>query len=309
MKIQTILGAGGIIARALAAELEPHGPVRLVSRHPKPAGPGSHTVAADLNDRDAVARAVAGSGTVYLTAGLPYRLDIWRREWPQIMENVIAACRAAEARLIFFDNIYAYGLVSGPISEEQPERPSSKKGEVRKALADRLREAWASGEIRGAIVRAADFYGPRAGKAPFNIMVLDKLLDRKRPMWMCNDNVRYSMTFTPDAARGTALIGRAPEDCMNQVWHLPTSHEPVTVRSLTAKAAALLGRQAKPMVLPRWMLSLTGIFEPDIKSLVEMTYHYSHDYIFDSTRFEERFGMKATPYAEGLRLALEGTAQ
>ncbi len=89
---------------------------------------------ADLLNYDETEKAVAGSKIVYLMAGLKYDARVWRQQWPVIMRNTIDACKKHQAKLVFFDNVYAYGLVKGPMTEETPYNPVSKKGEVRAAL-------------------------------------------------------------------------------------------------------------------------------------------------------------------------------
>lgn len=300
MKTQTILGAGCTIGKELATILPTYTDiVRLVSRHPEKVNATDEIMAADLNDPTEVDQAVAGSEVVYLTAGLPYRLKIWQEQWPRIMENIILACKKHGARLIFFDNIYVYGKVNGPITESAPYHPASKKGEVRLQLAQMLTHAWEHGDITGAIVRSADFYGPGVTHAVFNMLVTDKLKEKNKAQWLCNDRVRYSMTFTPDAAKGTAFIGNTP-DAMNQVWHLPTSSEKVTARDLIALCAEITGGPSAHTVLKKWMLRLAGLFDKTIGEMGEMLYQYENDYIFDSSKFEKRFGIKAVNYREGI---------
>ena len=305
MKTQTILGAGGAIGKELATVLRNYtDTVRLVSRHPEKVNASDEILAADLNDAAEVDKAVAGSEVVYLTAGLPYRLKIWREQWPRMMENTILACKKHGARLIFFDNVYIYGKVNGPITENASYHPVSKKGEVRLRLAQMLADAWEHGEITGAIVRSADFYGPGIVNAPFNMLVIDKLKGKNKAQWLCNDRVRYSMTFTPDAAIGTALIGNTP-DAMSQVWHLPASSEKVTAGDLIALCAEITGGPSAHTVLKKWMLQLTGLFDKTVGEMGEMLYQYEHDYIFDSTKFEKRFGIKAVNYREGIIRCLQ----
>jgi len=172
MSTHTILGAGGVIGRELAQVLPAYADdVRLVSRHPQRVNAGDELVPADLTDKASVSKAVAGSAVVYLTAGLPYRINIWREQWPLIMDNVISACLEHNSALIFFDNIYAYGKVDGPITETCPLKPSSEKGKVRVHLAETLEAAWENKGLKGAIVRAADFYGTGADNSIFDVLL------------------------------------------------------------------------------------------------------------------------------------------
>src|SRR5580698_4534008 len=102
----TILGAGGPIGNELAKILSARNrPFRLVGRNPRPVAGGS-VFAADLADQEQTIRAVSGSTVVCLLAGLKYNFRIWRELWPRVMANTIEACKRAEARLIFLDNVY-----------------------------------------------------------------------------------------------------------------------------------------------------------------------------------------------------------
>jgi nucleoside-diphosphate-sugar epimerase len=137
MPLTTILGAGGPISNELVKILSARGaPIRLVSRSARPT-PGAEVVSADISNQDQAIRAVAGSSIVHLLVGLKYDVKIWREQWPRIMANTIEACKRAQARLIFFDNVYMYGRVAGPMTEESPYAPVSQKGEIRARIATR----------------------------------------------------------------------------------------------------------------------------------------------------------------------------
>jgi len=75
----------------------------------------TETVSADIADQEQTIRAVAGSEIVHLLLGLKYDHKLWAEIWPRIMANTIEACKRAGAKPIFFDNVYMYGKVSGPI--------------------------------------------------------------------------------------------------------------------------------------------------------------------------------------------------
>jgi hypothetical protein len=57
----------------------------------------------------------------------------------------------------------------------------------------------------------------------------------------------------------------------------------------------------KAMVLPMFMLKILGIFIPVMREMPEMMYQYDRDYIFDSSKFENRFHIKPTTYNEGVK--------
>jgi nucleoside-diphosphate-sugar epimerase len=305
--MHTILGANGTIARDLSRELvSSTTDIRQVSRNPRKVNPGDETVVADLLDARATANAVAGSEVVYLTAGLQYDLAVWREQWPRIMRTVIDACSRHGARLVFFDNVYAYGLVDGPMTEETPFNPTSRKGEVRARIATMLLDEMRAGNLQGMIARAADFYGPNAVQSFPHVTVFQRLKAGKSPQWLGNADKVHTFTFTPDAGKALAVLGRSPE-AYGQTWHLPTTREPFTGKDFVRLACELAGRPYKLQIMPRWMMKLLEVFISVLRENEEMMYQFDHDYRFDSSKIELAYGLQPTPYRQGIGACL-GTA-
>ncbi len=298
----TILGAGGPISNELVKILAAsQTPFRLVSRSPKPLA-GAEVCPADLSDRDQTIRAVAGSSVVHLLVGLKYDAAVWRDAWPRLMANVIEACKRAQARLLFFDNVYMYGRVSGRMTERTPYAPRSKKGEIRAGVANALMNEVRAGALTAMIARAADFYGPAAPNSAAAALVFEPLAKGAKASWLVNADVPHSMTFTPDAARGVALLAER-ESAWNQVWHLPTTPEPPTGREFVEMAARALGAPPRYRLLTRPMLRVAGWFNPIVRESYEMLYQSDSSYLVDSTKFAREFGFAGTPYPEGIRIA------
>jgi nucleoside-diphosphate-sugar epimerase len=298
MSIHTILGAGGVIARGLAEELTRHKEsVRLVSRHP--AGrTGAESFAADLTDP---ARAVENSSVVYLCAGLKYDYSVWRTQWPKIMTNTIGACQRAQARLIFFDNVYMYGRVDGVMTEDTPYDPCSRKGDLRARIATQLMSEVRKGNITASIARSADFYGPGSGKTGIlNLLVFANLAKGKKAQWLVNAGVEHSFTHTGDAARALYLLAK-DENSWNQAWHLPTAPRPLTGSEYIGLAAENLDVQARYLLLRKWMVGLGGLFDKTTSELTEMLYQYEYPYCFDSSKFEKAYNFSPTSYEEGIK--------
>ncbi len=300
--MQTILGSGGAIGNELAKALVKYtSEIRLVSRHPRKVNETDTLFPADLTNRDDVFSAVKGSEIIYLTVGLEYKTEIWRAVWPVLMQHVIDACVEHNCKLVFFDNIY---MIGGDgvrhMTEASPFCPTSKKGEIRAGLDQLVLDQVAKGNLTAIIARSADFYGPILSQSMMIEMVYKNMLKNKRSNWLCNAKVRHSFTYTPDAGRATALLGNTP-DAYNQVWNLPTDSQPLTGEQWIALFAAEMGKSPKYMVLPRFMVRLTGLFIPVMKEFPEMLYQYDRDYFFDSSKFEQRFGIKPTPAARGVR--------
>ena len=302
--MHTILGANGVIAQELSRALVASSPnIRQVGRNPRKVNPTDETVVGDLLDAQATANAVSGSEAVYLVAGLKYEATVWQEQWPQVMRNVMDACKQHGARLVFFDNVYAYGRVDGLMTESTPFNPISKKGEVRAKVATMLLDEMSRGNLRAMIVRAADFYGPGAVNSFPHSVVFERLKAGKMPQWIGNPKTVHTFTFTPDAGHAVAVLGRSAE-AYGQTWHLPTTKEPLSGADFVRLACELAAQPDKLQVAPRWMLKLMGIFIPMLRENEEMMYQFEHNYRFDSSKIASAFGLQATPYRSGISESL-----
>lgn len=298
--MQTILGSTGVIGKELAKALPQYtNEIRLVSRNPKKVNEGDELVKANLLNAEEIFKAVDGSEVVYLTSGVQYAINIWRRDWPVIMKNVIDACKKNNSKFVFFDNVYSYGKVDGWMTEETPAKPDSEKGKVRAMLNEMIMNEVKQGNLKAIIAKAADFYGPDTPLSFVNIMVFENFKKGKKAQWLLNENKKHSFTYTPDAGKGTAILGNT-ESAYNQVWHLPTNKKVLTGKEFIELTAKAMGVKADYMVVKRWMLSLLGIFNKVIKENNEMLYQNDSDYLFDSSKFEQTFNYKPISYEEGI---------
>lgn len=300
--MHTILGANGTIGKLLAKELMSYtDKIRLVSRNPIRINETDELLPADLTQPGAVERAVRGSEVVYLVVGFEYKAKVWEEKWPVLMRETIDACIKHGAKLVFFDNVYMYDKNQiSHMTEETVINPPSRKGDVRKRISEMLMTASREGLIKALIARSADFYGPDTQNNFITQMVLKNLKDGKKAMWFVRSDIKHSFTYTPDAAKATALLGNTP-DAYGQVWHLPTERRTITGQEIITMIASEMVTEPRISLLPKFMLLPLGLFIPIMKEMREMIYQYDRDYFFDSSKFTRRFGITATPYEEGIK--------
>ncbi len=260
---------------------------------------------ADLTVAGQVLEAVEEGAVVYLLAGLAYDRRVWRHQWPLIMRNAVEACEAKNARLIFLDNVYLYGRVNGPMTENTPARPSSAKGRIRAGIAAFLQEEVAAGRLTATIARAADFYGPHSEATSIpEIFVFQRLAQGRLAQLLVRADTLHSYTYTLDISRALRLLAET-EDCWNQVWHLPTARPALTGRQFVEAAAREIEVPAQFSVAPRWLLTAMGLASTQMCEVAEMLYQNESDYLFDSSKFEARFRFTPTPYEEGIKEAAQ----
>ena len=299
--LHTILGAGGAIGNNLLDLLTQNGEqVRLVSRKYRPAE-NAESVEANVLDKSDLSEALRGSGVVYLLVGIDYSASSWEIHWPVIMENVISVCAEQQIPLIFFDNIYMYGLVEGEITESTPFQPNSRKGKVRANIASMLLDAVQSGKIKALIARSADFYGPHSAQVSFlHQLVIGRHMHGKKAQWMVNPNMPHTFTYTPDAAKALYILAK-DESAFGKTWHLPSSTPSLTGEELIQLSAVVCNAPSGTQVISKLMMRVLGIFVPVLRESIEMLYQYERPYHFNSQAFQKKYGFNPTPYQKGIQ--------
>jgi nucleoside-diphosphate-sugar epimerase len=292
--VQVVVGAGAVgsvVARLLVARGEQ---VRVITR--SGSGPhGTERIAADA--KTGLTGYVTGATAIYSCAGPAYHK--WTAEWPRLGAALVDAAEASGAVLVTTGNLYGYGAVDGPMSEDLPLLPNTVKGQVRAKVWAAALAAHQAGRIRTAEVRASDYLGAGA-VSPFSVTVLPKVIAGKRGMMPGDLDVPHSWTYVGDVAR--LLIAVADdESAWGRAWHVPTP-EPLSVRELATRAAELADAPpAKVASMPTLVLRLAGLVDPAAREMVEMLYQWQRPFVIDSTAATVAFGIKPTPVADALR--------
>jgi nucleoside-diphosphate-sugar epimerase len=305
MSKQTILGAGGAIGTELAKCLTEYTKdIRLVGRNPKRVNVGDELYPADLTKREEVFQAVKGSEKVFVTVGFEYKLKIWQETWPTFIQNVIDACSDYKAELIFFDNIYALEKSAvNHITEVSKINPQTGKGKVRAEVDKKILEAVERKKLKAIIARAPDFYSSVKAASVLMNTVYDNMVKGKTAQWFCKADKLHTFGYTPDLAKGTAILGNTAS-AVNQIWNLPTDRA-MTGRQWVSLFAKEMNAKDKVMVVPAWMLKVIGIFSPIVGEIHEMLYQYETDYVFDSSKFLGAFDFKVITNEEGVKATIE----
>lgn len=293
-----VLGAGPLglaVARYLAGRGER---VRVVNRSGRAHVPGGVEVfAADVAEASEAKRGCHGAAVVYHCANPPYAR--WPELHPPLMESIIEGASSAGAKLIFGDNLYAYGPVDGPITEDLPHRAQGPNGRTRALISEALMAAHEAGRVRAAIGRGSDFFGPHAHESTVGDRVFARALAGKPAQVLGDPDVPHTLTYIDDFARALVTLGERDE-ALGGVWHVPND-ETVTMRRFVEMFFSAVGQPPRLRVAPRWGLALAGLFNPTIRAVREQLYQSERPWIVDSSRFEAAFGWRATPLREAIR--------
>lgn len=301
--VHVVFGAGGGAGHAVVRNLALAGAeVRAVTRSGTGAYPeGVESVRCDAADIDAVRLACKGAVAVHHCINVPYAE--WEEKLPTVMANLIEGAGDAGATLVYCDNLYMYRPVEGPLCESSRTDGATRKGRLRKRLADLLFEADATGRVKATSGRASDFFGPGASNTIAGQLVFPAVLKGKQAHWIGSLDAEHSMSYIDDVARGLILLGDDPK-AVGRVWHLPAP-PPVTGREFIRTAFEVAGREPKIGVYPRWMLRLVGLFNRQMREIVEVLYQFEEPFVLDHSKFATTFpSFRVTSIREGIERSL-----
>jgi len=295
-----VFGATGAIGGAVVGELARAGrQVRAVSRSGR-APDGAQGMAADASDLAQAARAVAGASVIYHCASPPYTQ--WPELFPTLTGSILGAAESSGAKLVFADNLYAYGPVDGPLREDLPAAARGRKGRIRAEMAADLLAAHREGRARVVIGRASDYYGPHGTGSTAGETVFGRILAGKKPQWTGRLDQPHTFHYLPDVARGLVVLADRRE-ADGQVWHLPAA-EPLTAQQFFDLIGTATG-QPVPVhatIASPALLAIAGVFSPLLREMRETTYQFRAPFVIDASKFEAAFGhLEPTAHRDAVR--------
>lgn len=302
--MQVILGANGQIGEELARELKRNftSDIRIVSKNSQKVNDTDEVFSADLTIKEKAIEAVKGAEIAYFTLGLPISSVVWENLFPEILQNVIDACKINGTKLVFFDNTYMYPQDDRNLTEQTPFKPFGRKAKVRRTMAEMVLKEIQSGELQAVICRAPEFYGPNKTQSITNTFIFDNIKQGEKLKVPISANKKRSLIWTPDASRATALIGNTP-DAYNQTWHLPIDESHPTYKEFIAMASKIYGKELRYSVIPKWVFKIGSWFNPKVKELLELLPRYAYDNLFDDSKFKKRFpDFQVTTYRQGIEI-------
>ena len=159
-RLHVIFGTGPVGCWTARSLVDRGLPVRAVNR--SGARPGLlpeevELVKADVADPARAVAAAEGAAVVYQALNPPYHQ--WQELFPALQAGALAAAKAAGARYVSIENLYLYDS-SAVMTEDSRVAPASKKGELRRRMADEVAAAHRAGEVRATQLRSSDYYGP-----------------------------------------------------------------------------------------------------------------------------------------------------
>jgi nucleoside-diphosphate-sugar epimerase len=177
--------------------------------------------------------------------------------------TVAAACKVG-ATIVLPGTVYNFGPDAFPVlTEESPQHPNTRKGAIRVEMERRLLAASKNG-ARVLIVRAGDFFGPKAANNWFS----QGLVKPGKPITVVSypgrHGVGHQWSYLPDVARTmvellTQRDSLAPFATFHMAGHLDADGSQM-VEAIQRVVARRTGWKPRATAFPWWLLTLASPF-------------------------------------------------
>jgi nucleoside-diphosphate-sugar epimerase len=284
-----VLGGAGRLGRAAAQAFKSAGwrvasLVRASSA--SRVAPETEIIEVDARDAQSVVAAASGADVVLHALNVPY--TAWGRLAFPLADTAIAAARESRATLVFPGNLYNYGAgMPVRIDETVTVRPTSRKGVLRVAVENRMREAAEAG-LRTIVLRAGDFFGGEGRGSWFDRIVV-KEIAAGRLTYPGPLNTIHEWAYLPDVVEALVqLVERrerlAPFTTLGFAGHAVTGRERVAAISRACR------QDFKIDFMPWRLLKVLGAVVPVFRELCDVSYLWSTPHAIDGARLAEVIG-------------------
>ncbi|GAA4721734.1 NAD-dependent epimerase/dehydratase family protein [Phytohabitans rumicis] len=291
MSLHIVVGANHSATATARLLAESGDRIRMLSRRGGgPEHPLIERITADASDAAVLTELAQGAATLINCASPAYnRLPI---ETPPLAAALLAAAEYSGARYLNLSNIYGYGPVAGPITENLPLSPTTIKGRVRARMWHDAITLHEQGRIRYAEVRPGDFIGP-GSVSMFNLMVAPAVLAGQPVHIPADLDAPHSWAYPGDVARLLVALSR-DERTWGQAWHVPSISDG-SVREVAVRFAEVTGSPVPDLVnMSPLDLHNLALADPILGEVPEMQYLYQRPAVLDASLATRTFDLKPT---------------
>jgi len=291
-----IVGAGPV-GSAVARELADRGEqVAVVTRRGTEVD-GAQAVAADAADAARLGELAQGATAIYNCVNPQYHR--WATDWPPVANALLAAAESSGAILATTANLYVYGPLDRPMTEDLPMAATGTKGRVRARMWNNALALHEAGRIRAFEVRGSDYLG---GNSLLSLLVTPALRRGRTAYVPADLDVPHTWTNVRDVA-ALLVTGVFDERAWGRPWHVPSA-PPCSVRELSEIAATQLGARARVRSLPYSVLWTAGLFNAPARELRETQHQFRRPFVLDSSLAEQTFGLRPATLQDSVALDL-----
>ncbi|MBT5332035.1 MAG: NAD(P)H-binding protein [Porticoccaceae bacterium] len=268
MKKALVIGITGNFGYQMALSLQNRGwGIKALMRDPAKAPSwlsAQQIVSGSAYNKEDIEAAAKDCDLILYAANPAYHR--WHQEALQMLEPSVQHAEKNGLRILLPGNVYNYSPSNELIDEFQQQHPPTDKGEIRRKMELRLKQASKNGAAV-TIVRAGDFIGPN-----MHMGWLDSILKQKRDGYLLSiphdeDHVHF-WSYLPDLCENTVSI------LENSVDVFETYHDPglKLSRADWESAFSANGLKLRIRPLPWPLFKVIGIFSPIVKEILKMRY-------------------------------------
>ncbi len=292
--LHVVVGAGPVGSTVATLLARKGNRVRIVTRSGTgPSHAGIERVSADASNNTPMRALAEDSAAIYNCANPAYTR--WDTDWPPIASSLLAAAEQSGAVLATVSNLYGYGRVREPMSQQTPLAPVDHKGVVRAAMWTDALAAHEAGRARVVEVRASDY--ANAGASSHLARNVPALLAGKAVWVLGAVDQPHSWTTTGDTAR-LLIAAAADSSAHGRPWLVPSA-PPRTQGEALGDIAERAGLPAPKVhhLGPR-ALRIVGLASPMIRELAGTAYQFAAPFVVDDVATREHFDMQPQPWNE-----------
>ncbi len=297
--VHVVIGCGPL-GRATAQALKQAGcEVVLINRSGNLENPpaGVTLCALDILAHDRLPKELEDCVAIHFCAQPAYHR--WVEEFSALQEAAITLAVNASARLIVAENLYGYGVVTSPMSEDFPLKPHTRKGRVRAEMHERLMKEHRAGVLQVAVARGSDFFGPYVYHSAVGARTFDAIVAGKPAEVIGDPDALHDYTYVEDFGRAMAILG-TDERALGEVWHVPNA-QTVTTRQFLELSFRYAQHLPEFRRLKKIHLMIAGLFIPPARETIEMLYEFEMPFRVNHDKFVKTFGNIATPFEKSLQ--------
>ena len=231
-------------------------------------------VGGDALDPEQVAAAAADCSAIVHAVNPPgYRN--WKHLVLPMLRNTIGAAERTGALIVLPGTVYNYGPDAFPLLREDAQQtPVTRKGAIRVQMEKEL-AAYSQRGGRVLIVRAGDFFGPRAGNNWFSQGLIKPGQLPRIIRYPGTIGVGHQWAWLPDvAATIAALLARRHELEPFARFHMQGHWDPdgSEMSQAIQRVVARYGGRAAVKSFPWWLVKLAAPFNATLREMVEIQY-------------------------------------
>jgi nucleoside-diphosphate-sugar epimerase len=312
--ITTVFGSTGVVGTTLIellAQQQPEMCIEAVTRSTSSSRlsslniPNVKLVQGEATNLEQVMSITEHSDLILCCVGFEkYEAKYWGQTWPPLVDNLLEATRGGTKRLVFCDNLYAYGagqVISPHAKTVEPGLGS--KMAIRSLLRSKFQKHMQKHPGSVVVVGAADFFGPHCTNSLLGDPFTGKIVADQSPISF--GNKIHDFGYVPDLAQAMIRLSTEPA-AYDKFWIAPHTVHGKTMQQIADDVSAAANKKPRKLsIISPWLVRALSPFWGVMNSMRDMLGIWTQDYVVDDSDIEREFGLKATPYDEAIKKTVD----